>query len=788
MASIFLSHSSQDNEAAWDLSRRLKEHGYDSLFLDFDPHSGIKAGRDWERELYQNLKRASAVVVLCSPHSMASRWCFVEIAQAKSLGKAIFPVKISPCEVETILEDRQVIDFVALGVDEGCRRLFDGLYVAGLDPRDSLHWDPKRPPYPGLHCFDAEDAGSYFGREDEVRQVIESLTRMRRQGEPRLLVVVGSSGSGKSSLVRAGVLPRLKKDRSRWAVIEPFCPGADPLGELARSLAMAFPEGPGRPDWKAIRDRFRDESCATTSGEALATSRLTEYVDELTMLVGHREASVLLVVDQVEEMFQGVSRDDTAAFFGVLQRATERLDGRFLVLMALRSDFLDRFQNHPALRGLAFADLPLGLMPVENFPQVIEGPADRAAIALEPGLVASMIADARTDDALPLLAFTLREMYERCRDRERLTLKVYRDDLGGIQGAVAHIAGRIKTEVSWTPDVGRALRRAFLKLVRVNDEGQFTRQPCRWADLPDLAAPVLEAFVKTRLLCSDGDIVEVAHESLFRVWPELASWLDEGRELMLWKRYLQYEVNAWIVNDRSPDYLLSGARVSEGRRWLARDADDFTDLESEFIAASIVAEDKRKASILSLMGALARRWLLGRGIDNSSVGSPSPSSMTQPARFYSCFISYSTKDEKFARKLHDRMVQEGVLAWFAPKSIRGGEKIYDQIDQAIQTYEKLILVLSQDSMRSDWVMTELRKAFRLERKEGNRKLFPIRLTGYDDLRGWECFDSDHGKDLALEVREYFIPDFSNWNDRASFEDAFGYLIRDLKSEGMLGQR
>ena len=95
MASIFLSHSSQDNEVAADLSRRLKEHGYDSLFLDFDPDSGIKAGRDWERELYRNLKLAGAVVVLCSPHSMASRWCFVEIAQAKALGKPIFPVTIS---------------------------------------------------------------------------------------------------------------------------------------------------------------------------------------------------------------------------------------------------------------------------------------------------------------------------------------------------------------------------------------------------------------------------------------------------------------------------------------------------------------------------------------------------------------------------------------------------------------------------------------------------------------------------------------------------------------------
>ena len=226
---------------------------------------------------------------------------------------------------------------------------------------------------------------------------------------------------------------------------------------------------------------------------------------------------------------------------------------------------------------------------------MIEGPADRAEIALEPGLVRSMIADARTDDALPLLAFTLREMYERCRDQERLTLKVYRDDLGGIKGAVARVVERIKAEGTWTPEVGRALRRAFLKLVRVNDEGQFTRQPCRWADLPDLAAPVLEAFVKARLLSSNGDVVEVTHESLFRVWPELAGWLDEGRELMLWKKNIQDEVKDWIAHDRSPLYLLSGARVAEGRRWLASNADDFPGPEGEFITASIAAEDDRIA-------------------------------------------------------------------------------------------------------------------------------------------------------------------------------------------------
>ena len=301
---------------------------------------------------------------------------------------------------------------------------------------------------------------------------------------------------------------------------------------------------------------------------------------------------MLVVVDQAEELLQGVAPEESSAFLTVLRCATGRPGGRVFGLLTLRSDFLGSFQNHPALRGVAFADVPLGLLPVERFPQVIEGPAARAEIALEPGLVASMVADARTDDALPLLAFTLREMYERCRDRATFTLAVYRDDLGGIQGAVARVVERIKADVAWTPEVNLALRRAFLKLVRVNDEGQFTRQPARWADLPDQAAPVLEAFVQARLLTSDGDMVEVAHESLFRVWPELAGWLDEGRELMLWKKNIQDEVRDWTSHDRSPEWLLSGARVAEARRWLTSHADDFPGQEGEFLAASIAAEDR----------------------------------------------------------------------------------------------------------------------------------------------------------------------------------------------------
>jgi len=589
VSDIFISHSSVDRSTAMQVLDRLRDRGYRSLFLDSDPEAGLKAGSFWERDLYRKLKLAGAVVVLCSPESMASRWCFAEITQAKALGKAIFPIVIRPCQVVDTLTDRQVIDLVGGGEDDGFARLFEGLRVAGLDPADSFDWNPSRPPFPGLMYFDSADAGIYFGREDEIRQGIETLTQMRRQREPRLLVLVGSSGSGKSSLVRAGILPRLAKDRSRWAIVPPFRPTTNPLGELARALSMAFPEGPSRPDWKVLRDRLKNDPPS-----AEATPALAEIADDLAMAVGEREASVLLVVDQAEELFPSVDPGAASDFLATLQRTMSRSGGRVFAILTLRSDFLGSFQNHPSLRGLPFANVPLGLLPVDRFAQVIEGPAARAQITLEPGLVHAMMSDAKTSDALPLLAFTLEQMNKRCKNEAGFTLAVYRDELGRMDGVVGRVVQEIKDAAAWTPEIEPELRRAFLKLVRVNEEGQYTRQQARWAHLPEKAAPVLEKFVQARLLTSNGDVVEVAHESLFRVWSELAAWLDEGRELMLWKKSIVDEVKDWTAHDRAPDWLLSGARVAEARRWLDRQPDDFPDEEREFLEAGIAAEDARR--------------------------------------------------------------------------------------------------------------------------------------------------------------------------------------------------
>src|SRR5690606_1602683 len=179
------------------------------------------------------------VVLLCSAHSMASDWCFAEITHARALGKHLFPVLIGECTLRPLLADTQVVDLRA-DAEDGYARLWRGMRGAGLDPADSFAWEGGRAPYPGLAPFQAADAAVYFGREQEQRRCLDSLAQMRRYGGERLLVVVGASGSGKSSLVRAGVLPRIAR-MPDWRVLAPMRPLRQPEEELARLLPQGRP-------------------------------------------------------------------------------------------------------------------------------------------------------------------------------------------------------------------------------------------------------------------------------------------------------------------------------------------------------------------------------------------------------------------------------------------------------------------------------------------------------------------------------------------------------------------
>jgi uncharacterized protein YjbI with pentapeptide repeats len=188
------------------------------------------------------------------------------------------------------------------------------------------------------------------------------------------------------------------------------------------------------------------------------------------------------------------------------------------------------------------------------------------------------------------------------------------------------------------------------------------------------------------------------------------------------------------------------------------------------------------SALYSSGGKIPKVFLRGCGVpDNLITHLPSLINSMSAIQFYSCFISYSSKNEEFCKRLHSRLEQDHVSVWFAPEDMKGGQKIHEQLDAAIRLHDKLLLVVSEHSMNSEWVRTEIREARKREVKEGKRVLFPIRLVPFEGLKEWKAPDSDTGKDMAVEVREYYVPDFTNWKDHDSFEAEYKKLLRDLQA-------
>jgi WD40 repeat protein len=578
---IFISFSSKDLTAADELRARLKTWGYMSLFLSPHPEDGISAGDDWREALYRNLKLREAIVVLWSHNAKGSPWVFFETNHARSLGKSIFPVKIDDCELDGNLDNKQAVDLAA-GKDAGYDRLRHGLAEAGLDPDDDFTWRGDRPPYPGLDVFTEEDAAVYFGRTKDIKSAVKSLDSMAHGAGARLALVIGSSGSGKSSLVRAGVVPRLKwKSAERWCVLPPFRPQQTPVLALAQALAVALER---RADWEVIHRSLLAE------GDDGPRS-LVKFAHDVRVSKSRLGASVLIVVDQFEELLSDHPTSEVAAFHSLLRGAIDIQGSPILALGTLRSDFVGTFQTHRPWLGVESAPIMLGPMPRSSFSQVIAGPARRAGIEIDPGLIEKMVFDAETDDALPLLAFTLRELYELGKEEGRFTIHAYVEGVRGIEGSVERVVDRIKAKESLTDEVLADVRRAFFKLVQVNENREYQRKPAALEDLPRGARPFMDRAVEERLLTlskhETRSTVEVVHESLFRVWPELRAWLADSHEFFHWKRRLQGDLVDWEKNQRAADKLLPPGRLPEASGYLADRPDDLEEVEREFVNASI---------------------------------------------------------------------------------------------------------------------------------------------------------------------------------------------------------
>jgi hypothetical protein len=361
MTAIFISHSSKDKAPALALEKRLQERGH-AVFLDFDPDAGIRAGSDWEQTLYRRLRQCRVVIPLLTPHWLRSKWCFAEVVQARSAGKTLIPLKIAECDSSGVLVDIQQIDLTR-DPQEGWRRLDTAL-------REVFPWDPARPPYPGLLPFQADDAAIFFGRGPEIEATVEMLEGLRlRRGRfgPRCALLLGASGSGKSSLARAGILPRLQI-RDDWLPMPPFRPREDPIGELAGGLARAYEQAHRPRDYAEVRELLT-ESLAGSRPDGAVLLAMTR---DLALKSGRPDATVLLTLDQAEELFAAGVAEDASDCLDLLRAALERSGGRLMLLATLRSELLGAFQTHPFLvdarypEPFAYAQITVDPVPLDR--------------------------------------------------------------------------------------------------------------------------------------------------------------------------------------------------------------------------------------------------------------------------------------------------------------------------------------------------------------------------------------------------------------------------------------
>ncbi|MFM7362384.1 MAG: TIR domain-containing protein, partial [Cyanobacteriota bacterium] len=626
MARVFLSHSSRDNASAGRMKTWLEQQGFEAPFLDFDKHAGIPPGADWEKTLYGEIEQSQALLILQSANWSASKWCFAEFTQARALGKPIFQVieDVDGDPGPTTAASLQVLD-LRIEREAGLEQLRKQLAAIALSAQGGFSWDGTRAPYPGLLAFEEEDAPIYFGRDEEIRHLIERLTARRTLGGARLLVLLGASGSGKSSLLRAGVLPRLRRSGRGWLVVPPFRPQSQPCQELARALALAAGRG---ADW---RDLHRSLLEGDRSGTLPAV--LAEIAGDLRMAAAANEAQILLSIDQGEELFGALEQEEARRFFRILTAAMGG-DLPFLAVMTLRSEFLGRLQAAER-HGLTarFEDVSLTPMAMAQIPNIIKRPADVVGLVVEEAFVQQAATDAETEDALPLLAFALRELYDRFGGGRHLSLAYYqalgdaKAELSPLEHAVRRRADEVFTRTHPSNEQIKALRVAFVPAMVRFEQGNYVRRPARWDALPTEAQPLLQQLVNARLLISrqkEGHrLLEVAHEALLRKWPLLRDWLDEDREFLMGSQQLEHDLQDWqkAAEKVRPAALLSGLKLQRAKAWLCERPEQLSVELRSFVQASLDQAEARdrterqnRRRVLSVLSGLTALAVAGGGI------------------------------------------------------------------------------------------------------------------------------------------------------------------------------
>ena len=442
-------------------------------------------------------------------------------------------------------------------------------------------------PYKGLRAFQQADAADFFGRNAMIDRVLNRL--QEEVVENNFLAVIGPSGSGKSSLVKAGVLPALRHGRipgsENWFYAE-MVPSEVPMEELAASLlSVSTAPLPG------LVELLREDRHGLAEGVKWALPTPT--------------SKLLLMIDQFEELFTQVEQEsDRQQFLDLILNAVKAEDSPVIIIATLRADFYDRpllYQGFGELiRQRTELVLPLN---DEEIEETITGPAFRVGAVLEEGLVETIIEDVREQPgALPLLQYALTELFER-REGAMLTGKAYRE-IGGTLGALAKRAEEVFQR--FHDDSKDMARQIFLRLVTLGEGQEDTRRRILQTELltlgqREVVEDVLDHFGRYRLLTFDRDdatrssTVEVAHEALIRRWDRLRGWLTDSREDIRLERQLLHAAETWEAAGKEKSYVMLGTRLQHFEEWAEDTTLQLNELEIEYLRASLEVRDEENA-------------------------------------------------------------------------------------------------------------------------------------------------------------------------------------------------
>ncbi|WP_424407885.1 tetratricopeptide repeat protein [Pasteurella sp. PK-2025] len=653
MSQLFISHSSLDNAQSIALRDWLREQGW-SLFLDLDPEHGIQVGEEWRKKLRDAIEECEAMILLMSEHWLASKYCLAEYHMAVTLNKPLFPLVIRPLTQQQIphaILDKWNIGYLTLGYptvklhvqlpngeasvvnfsQTGLESLKRGLTYSGLHP-ECFQWPPlsqyHRPPnpYKGLKPLEQEDAGILFGRDGAIKSFMAELQRLRTTTQTRVMIIQGASGSGKSSFLRAGILPRLIRHPQHFTVL-PIVRPHDAVLSGEKGLIEALAQGSEHLKLGYSKAQLSQliESLYQADNPDFNADVLTQLEQLLEAFIqanqpqtfshatGSRSSPTLILpLDQAEELFTE-QHEQTQVFLQLIAQLICRQKVDLLLLATIRTDAYAALQASPELEGIEQYPFSLPRIAKGAFQQIIEGPAKLLAntqkpLWVDPMLTDRLLKDLEQDggkDALPLLAFTLERLYIDYAEDGKLELKEYltfqdestqqHSGLGGLRGAVNIAIEEALRNAQKDPRIPQdhqacmaLLRRAFIPALASID--LKTHRPHRkvayYDDIPEDVRPLIDCLVESRLLTKDyhaslsitqdkqrlpcykrGITIELAHESILRQWQVLSEWLKEDIADLSLLEMLQVESLAWLNAGNDPEWLrLRGGRLQDAER------------------------------------------------------------------------------------------------------------------------------------------------------------------------------------------------------------------------------